>query len=124
MVNNTMRKRRTIDVLLVTIGYILSPLSWWNDLVINIPLAYLFSVPFSLIHTQLFMPAFIVGYWLSNLLGLLMMHWGGARLLHQNHQVFNSRHSLIVSIIYSVIIIVVVLLGWLESPTVYLEYFR
>lgn len=118
------KKRQTINVILITTGYILSPLSWWNDLVVNIPLAYLFSLPFSLIHNQLFIPSFIIGYWLSNLLGLLMMHWGGERLPHQNHVALNIKHSIAVSIIYSIIIVIAVMLGWLESPAEYLAYYR
>ncbi len=36
--------------IVAVIGYLLSPLSWWNDLFVNVPLAYLFALPFSLLH--------------------------------------------------------------------------
>ena len=29
--------------ILLTVGYLLSPLCWWNDLIINLPIAYGFD---------------------------------------------------------------------------------
>jgi len=117
-------KRRLKDVVLVTTGFILSPLSWWNDMVINVPLAYVFSFPFSLIDPQLFLPSFILGYWLSNLLGFLMLHWGGESLIHHNHKTISIKRSLIISIIYSIIVIIMVLLDWISPPIEMLELFQ
>ncbi|MDH5570579.1 MAG: hypothetical protein OEY89_02370 [Gammaproteobacteria bacterium] len=117
-------KRKFTGAALVTIGFILSPLSWWNDLVINVPLAYLFSYPFSLLDEQLFLPGFILGYWLSNLLGFLMLHWGGKRLLQPNPNTISIRRSLVISMIYSIIVITLVLLNWLSPPTEMLEQFK
>jgi hypothetical protein len=117
-------KRRFTDAVLVTIGFILSPLSWWNDMVVNVPLAYVFSYPFSLIDQQLFLPSFILGYWLSNLLGFLMLHWGGERLIGQSQTTISIRRSLIISIIYSIIVIILVLLDWLAPPTEMLARFQ
>ena len=116
-----MKKQRLLNVLLVTTGFILSPLTWWNDLVVNIPLAYLFSLPFSLLHDSLFLPGFILGYWLTNLLGFLLMHWGGEGLLMQKKPSFGIKHSLLISLLYSMIIICLVLFGWLAPPTEYLH---
>ena len=116
-----MKKQRLFNVLLVIIGFILSPLTWWNDLVVNIPLAYLFSLPFSLLHENLFLPSFILGYWLSNLLGFLLMHWGGEGLLTHNKPTFRIKHSLLISLLYSMIIICLVYIGWLAPPTEYLH---
>ena len=53
------------------VGYILSPLSFWNDAFVNIPIASCdwptFSGPFS---RKSFLPGMIFGYWLSNILGI------------------------------------------------------
>jgi len=117
-------KRKLRDIALVTIGFILSPLSWWNDMVINVPLAYIFSLPFSLIDQRLFLPGFILGYWLSNLLGFLMLHWGGENLIRQHRIPFSTRRSLIISTLYSIIIIIFVLLEWLSPPTEMLKRFQ
>ena len=68
------------------IGFILSPLSWWNDAVVNFPLAYAFAwvvgkfiSPLMVVHTWMFVNLFIVGYFMTNLAGFLMLHysvWG------------------------------------------------
>ncbi len=62
--------------LLVGIGYMLSPLSWWNDLFFNLPVALLFAYLVSWMNPGWFMPAMLIGYWLSNVLGILMMQFG------------------------------------------------
>ena len=115
------KKHSLLNIILVTAGFILSPLTWWNDLLINIPLAYFFSLPFSLLDETLFLPSFIVGYWLTNLLGFLLMHWGGEGLINKKRTTISIKRSLYISLIYSIIVIMLVLLGWLESPTEYLQ---
>jgi hypothetical protein len=115
------KKRSLLNIILITAGFILSPLTWWNDLLINIPLAYFFSLPFSLLDETLFLPSFIVGYWLTNLLGFLLMHWGGVGLIYKERSTISVKRSLYISLIYSIIVVMLVLLGWLESPTEYLQ---
>ena len=105
------------NALLLGLGFILSPLSWWNDAIVNLPLAYLFSIPFTLINEQWFLASFVLGYWLSNLLGFLMLHWGGSHLLSHGQRHFNVRQSLIVSAGYSMIVILLVWLDVLSPPT-------
>lgn len=58
------------------IGYLLSPLSFWNDLFLNLPIAYLFGFLISLIYRPLFFLATVMGYWLTNILGLFLLHRG------------------------------------------------
>jgi hypothetical protein len=116
--------RRLIDIMLATTGFILSPLSWWNDLVVNVPLAYLFSFPFSLMNEHLFLPAFILGYWLTNLLGFLLLHWGGEGLIYRGRPTISVRRSLLVSMLYSVIMIIFVVAGWVAPPTEYLQHLQ
>jgi hypothetical protein len=87
----------------------------------NVPLGYVFAWPFSLINEQLFLPAFILGYWLTNLLGFLLLHWGSEGLLYQSRSTISIRKSLVVSVIYSVIVMLMVLFGWIASPTEYLD---
>ena len=88
------------------------------------PLSYLLSWPFSVIDERLFLPAFIVTYWLSNLLGLLMMHWGGQRLLHNNRYRLTMKNSLLVSVAYTLIILMFTWQGWLASPARLLDYLK
>ncbi|WP_199304622.1 hypothetical protein [Microcoleus sp. FACHB-1515] len=67
--------------LLVAIGYLLSPLCWWNDLVFNLPVAYAFGYVCSWISADWLLPGAIVGYWLSNLVGIVMMQFGAIDVL-------------------------------------------
>ena len=109
-------RQRLRQMFLLTVGFILSPLSWWNDAVVNIPISYLLSLPFSLVDERLFLPAFIAIYWLTNVVGLVMMHMGGRGLLNQpiDHPL---RHSLFISLAYTLLILLLVLTGLLPSPT-------
>ncbi len=59
--------------LLFSTGYLLSPLSWWNDLIINVPLAYVFAILFSSLSGGFFAFWFSLGYTLSNIIGILLM---------------------------------------------------
>lgn len=58
------------------LGFLLSPLSWWNDIYVNIPLAYVGAWIVSLIYKPAFLTAFVVNYWITNILGLVLMRRG------------------------------------------------
>ena len=107
-----------------TIGYLLSPLSWWNDLFFNIPLAYGFAYLLSLISKSLFYPMMVLGYWLTNIGGLILMHYGIKGLIAKN-QIPYSKNDLLkdilFSILYTLVIVVAIKLGWLKLPG---EYFK
>ncbi len=96
--------------LLISIGYLLSPLSWWNDLFINFPLAYLFACLCSLFSSRLFIPGIIAGYWLTNITGLLFIHFASLRLAGVKR--FTRRQWLINGLIstgYSLLILLLVM---------------
>lgn len=71
---------------LVALGYMLSPLSWWNDLIFNFPIAYGLGWTFGLISKDWILPMTVVGYWVSNVLGILMMQWGATDVLAKASQ--------------------------------------
>ncbi len=102
---------------LLAVGYILSPFSWWNDLVINWPLAYLFANLLGLLNHRLFGPALVAGYWLTNILGLVMMQQGTVRLATAGQGAM-SRKKLWVSIAvasgYTLVAVVLLRLGVLK----------
>lgn len=75
------QKGNFLSGLLFAVGYILSPLSWWNDAFINFPLAYLLGNLMNHFFSGGFEIGMIGAYWLSNLAGILFMLWGGSRLL-------------------------------------------
>jgi hypothetical protein len=123
---------------LVVVGFILSPLSWWNDLVVNVPIAYAFSYPFSLVSKGLFLPSFILGYWITNILGFVLMHKGviGAKKALCNKCVieptgdksrpFRARYrkELIVSMAYTLAIVLFGALGFLDDPVTMFQSFQ
>ena len=59
-------KRKVTGGFLAVVGYMLSPLSWWNDLFVNIPLAIAFAWVVSLVYKPAFTAALAVGYLLTN----------------------------------------------------------
>jgi len=110
--------------ILATIGYILSPLSWWNDLVINIPLAYAFAFPFGLISRSLFLPMMIFGYWVTNVVGFILMHHGAKDITSKEKGKYTRKElvkDIIISVVYTLVVVIFVKIGWLKFP---LEYFE
>ncbi|WP_228038563.1 hypothetical protein [Nodosilinea sp. LEGE 06152] len=111
--------RRLWGGTLVVVGYLLSPLCWWNDLVINLPLAlgfgYLFSRPFP----DALVPMTGVGYWLTNVVGFVLMQQGAVTALQKDSQGSKTqslRNGLITSTVYTVAIVVLLQLHILDMP--------
>jgi len=104
---------------MIGLGYMLSPLSWWNDLFFNLPIAYLFGYATSWAYPQAFVPATIVGYWLSNVLGILMMQRGALDLV-MTDQPHSLQRELWIglgsSTLYTLIIVSLVYWHILELP--------
>jgi hypothetical protein len=120
------RKKTIAGSMLALVGYVLSPLSWWNDAFVNIPLAYVFALLASLFYRPIFGPAFIAGYWLTNIMGLIMMHKGVCQMVSERYCAPANRrkrlmHDLLISIGYTGIIILLVKLSILRPPG---EYFN
>jgi uncharacterized membrane protein len=65
-----------VGIGLIGLGYLLSPLCWWNDLIFNLPVAYGFGYLCKLLDPGFFLPGAIAGYWLSNLVGIVLMQFG------------------------------------------------
>jgi hypothetical protein len=110
--------------ILATLGYLLSPASWYNDFIINIPLAYLFAFPFGLISKKLFMPFLIIGYWLTNIAGFMLMHYGVKNMASCRKSAYSRKEifrDILISILYTLIVVILVEVGWLKFP---LEHFR
>ena len=119
----TCKKEKIKGSVLFIIGYMLSPLSWWNDIFVNIPLAYVFALPFGFISRNLFLPAMVVGYWITNIIGLILMHHEVVNLVSKEKKKYTRKElvkDLAVSLIYTIVIIILAFLGLLKFPTEYL----
>ncbi|MGL6282091.1 MAG: hypothetical protein ACRC2J_06755 [Microcoleaceae cyanobacterium] len=116
--NLTWRKLRG-GVLLV-IGYLLSPLCWWNDLIINLPIAYGFGHLCSLLASNLLIPGAIAGYWLSNIVGIMLMQTGVLTVWREQSSERNFKQELINGILtstaYTALIVILLQCKILETP--------
>ena len=110
-------KRKVTGSFLAVVGFMLSPLSWWNDLFVNVPLALAFAWIISLINERAFEPSFVVGYWLTNVIGFVLMHKGGQKLLTAQDRKYSRRDLLRdvgISLAYTALIIALIKLGILK----------
>ena len=117
-------KRRAAGGLIGFVGYMLSPLSWWNDLFVNVPIAVAFGWVISLIYKPAFNAAVIVGYLSTNILGLVLMHKGMAAAASGEFRRY-SRSALIkdllVCVLYTGVILLLIHFKVLQPVTDYLK---
>lgn len=111
--------------LLATVGYFLSPLSWWNDLYVNFPIAYALAWLVGLVDQRLFSVALIGFYWVTNITGLILLHRGLAPVADRPDSPVKERwksilSDLAISLVYTGIIVLLMYSGLLKLPQ---EYF-
>ena len=114
-------KRKLTGGVLAVLGFMLSPLSWWNDAIVNLPLAIGFAWLVSSLCVKewkqaVFDVAVVVGYWLTNVLGFVLMHKGARDLLAKGETLppMNLKKDLLVSLAYTVLIVALIKLGVLK----------
>ena len=117
-------KRKTWGGVLAFIGFMLSPLSWWNDLFVNVPLAVGFAWLVSLVYKPAFSAAAIVGYWLTNVLGFVLLHKGAQKTFTIEDKPYTRRslvRDILISLLYTLLIVVLVKIGVLKPVTDYFQ---
>ncbi|HVM47255.1 MAG TPA: hypothetical protein VMU04_04470 [Candidatus Acidoferrum sp.] len=110
-------KRKVGGGLVAFVGYMLSPLSWWNDMFVNVPLALAFAWVVSLFYKPVFASALVLGYWLTNVLGFILMHKGAQTALTDQPRRYSRRdllRDLGISLLYTALILLLVKLGILQ----------
>jgi len=110
-------KRKVTGGMMAMIGFMLSPLSWWNDLFVNVPLAIGFAWLVSWFHKPAFAAALVLGYWLTNILGFILMHKGAKKVLSEQPRRYSRRDLLRdvgVSLLYTGLILALVKFGILQ----------
>ncbi len=109
--------------LFLVLGYLLSPLSFWNDFFFNLPIAYAFGYLCSLISPNLLLPCSIIGYWLSNIAGILLMQAGAIDVFQNQTQERDLKKELLMglvsSLVYTVVIIALIQFKVLQTPTLF-----
>jgi len=117
-------KRKLTGGILAGIGFMLSPLSWWNDLFVNLPLALAFAWVISWFYKPAFEVCVIVGYWLTNVLGFILMHKGAEKMIADRQKPY-SRGALAkdvgVSLLYTGLIVILLKLKVLAPLADYLH---
>ena len=115
-------KRKISGGLLAVIGFMLSPLSWWNDLFVNVPLALGFAWVVSLLYKPAFTVAWVIGYWLTNVLGFVLMQKGAEAMLRDKAGKYSGRDLLrdvCISLGYTFVIVTLEKLGVVKPIEVY-----
>lgn len=124
---NVMLKRSKAKIVVSVvgvIGFLLSPLSWWNDLLVNIPLAYLGGTIVGFVYKPLFYPALVISYWLTNIVGLIMIHYSAKKLINSTSKSLSQKEiwqNIGWSVVYTIVMATLVKLEILRFPT---EYFK
>jgi hypothetical protein len=117
-------KRKLSGGALAVIGFMLSPLTWWNDLFVNVPLALVFAWVVSLFYEPAFAVSFIVGYWLTNIIGLVLLQKGGEAMLTKEYKPYTQRAFLRdvgISLLYTAVIVALLKLEILKPIRDYFE---
>lgn len=108
----------------LVIGYLLSPLCWWNDLFFNLPIAYFFGYICSWLSPDLLLPCSIVGYWLSNIAGILLMQFGAIDVFQGQPKERNFKKELLTgfasSTAFTILILALIQFKIIETPTLFL----
>jgi hypothetical protein len=117
-------KRKVTGGILAFVGFMLSPLSWWNDLFVNVPIALAFAWLVSWFYQPAFAACLVLGYWLTNVLGFVLMHKGAQKVLSEKQDRYTSRDLLRdvgISLLYTLVIVVLVKLGILKPVQAYFK---
>jgi len=93
-------------------GWLLSPLTTWNDVLINIPLAYIMARAVKTLVPLDMAVLTVIFYWVTNIAGLWMMYFAARRIAAESKIPRKGLLSIIVPmIVYSVIIILIDMWG-------------
>jgi len=106
------------------IGFLLSPLSWWNDPFVNIPLAVAFAWIVAHFYKPAFQPAVVIGYWMTNVLGFVLIQKGAERMSGREAQPYSKKslvRDLVISLLYTALIVVLIKLKVLQPFGDYLN---
>ena len=108
---------------LAVLGYLLSPLSWWNAPWVNIPIAYAAASLAGIMDPRCFLPTLLASYWITNLLGLGLLHIGLRGALTEKIPALNRSGILwwlAISFGYTLLLLALVYWQILRPPAEYL----
>ena len=108
--------KKLYSSILGTIGFLLSPLSWWNDVFINFPIAYAFACVANFIFKGSFLGSFIIFYWLTNIAGFVLLQKGLEKIQKEtkDKKKYSGKDFLrdvLLSMVYTLLIVILVKLN-------------
>jgi hypothetical protein len=124
------RSKRLASILGIT-GFLLSPIMWWDDLLLNIPISWVLasfisSGPARLVLGINYVPvqyvfsaSFILAYYMSNIVGILLLKkayttWRGKELTLMQ----SWRINIAICTVYTILIALFIHLDWLKPISV------
>jgi len=106
---------KVINRVIFVIGWLLSPFTFWNDLFINIPIAYVLALLAVRFLKTDFLVMSVIMYWLTNIVGVYMMILSGKALVkNKEYALKEFRKFLLTVIIYTAVMIVLHKVGVLK----------
>lgn len=96
------------NAVIVFIGLMLSPITWWNDPFVNIPISYLAASLFAWFFPRLFCISFILFYWLTNILGIILLYMSGEKIIKAR---ITGRNQILIVIVYTVLVLLLSIFG-------------
>lgn len=90
----------------------------------NLPLALVFAWFVSFFYKPAFVASLIIGYWLTNVLGFVLMHKGAQQILSEKPVTYSRRElakDLVISLVYTAVIVVLVKLEIFKPIAGYFE---
>jgi hypothetical protein len=105
-------KNKITSGVIAFIGLMLSPITWWNDPFVNIPLSYLFATLISYFYPKLFPLSFIIFYWLTNIAGILMFYSGSKNFIKSPS--LNRWKQILIILLYTAIILMLSISGMIK----------
>lgn len=117
----TKLKKYSAGGVLASIGFILSPLTWWNDLFINLPLAFGFAyavgglMSFAIpVNKAMFLTLMAIGYFLTNLAGFLLMQRGALHFYNGKKVQFSWGKNIFYSLLAIALVVFSIQIGLLD----------
>jgi len=94
------------------IGWTLSPLTFWNDAFVNIPISYFAANMVMKFFRVDFITTLVVFYWITNFVGLSLMYASGNYMVKSVRGVLKELLSLIITVsIYTTILTILGKIG-------------
>jgi hypothetical protein len=108
-------------LVLLGLGWLLSPMCWWNDLVFNLPLAYGVGWLVKQMQPAWFAGGLIAGYWLSNVVGIVLMQTSALEVFQDPDQPQKNLRNelawgLLTSSVYTLVVYGLVHWGVIHTP--------